>query len=107
MTTSTEGGGGGAQPAPPIPYAENLFATEVYADESTYFAIKGGNVSITFCSAVWDNSGGPGGQLTRVVVGRLVMPIHGAQGLALGLYDFLAQRGHAPPITSSGDAKPS
>jgi hypothetical protein len=28
-----------------------------------------------------------------VVVGRLVMPINGAQGLAIGLFDFLEKQG--------------
>jgi hypothetical protein len=31
--------------APPI--AENLYATEIYADFASFFALKGGNISIT------------------------------------------------------------
>lgn len=102
MTSKTDEGGAGGQPEATIVYAENLFATEVYSDDASYFALKGGNVSITFTSIVWDNTAGRNGQVTRTVVGRLVIPTAGAQGLAYGLYDFLAQRGLAPDMKSPG-----
>ena len=81
---------------PPAPrFIDNIQGPEVYADKAQYFSIKSGNISVTFSSARYDNN--DGGVLKYVAVGRLVLPLEGAQGLAIGLYDFLAQRGLAPP----------
>jgi hypothetical protein len=71
--------------------AENLYGPEVYADVALFFALKGGNISITFGSTRFDNSTDPG-TIKRVVIGRLVMPAAGALGLADGLYEYLRQQ---------------
>jgi hypothetical protein len=79
-------------PQPELALVENLHAPEFYADEATHFAVRGGNVSVTFCSYRWDNSI-PGGVLRRVVTARLVMPAQSGHALAAGLFDFLKKQG--------------
>ena len=54
--------------------------------------MSNGAISITLESIRASHSEPPG-PLSRVVVGRLVMPINGAQGLAIGLFDFLEKQG--------------
>jgi hypothetical protein len=85
-------------PAPPqgtVPFVDNLFAPEVFAHEATAFAGGNGIITITFSSHRFDNSVVPAVQ-KRVTVGRLVMPVVGAQTLALGLYNYLTTLGLAP-----------
>ncbi len=88
MTTKT---------APPsdIPFIENLHAPEVFATDACGFLVNGGNIHITFATARCSHENTPG-PVSRVVIGRLVMPIVGAQNLALGLYDFLKNQGLDP-----------
>src|ERR1700757_4943442 len=89
-----------ADPPPGIPpLVDNPFAPEVFADEAAGFFLHNGNLSITFSSARVDHRSDPG-PVSRVVVGRLVLPASGAVGLAVGLYDFLKQVGidPAPPL---------
>lgn len=72
---------------------ENVFAPEVFATDAPYFAHGGGIVSITLVSSRWDASEAPSGSAKRIVIGRIVMPVMGAQRLAIGLYDFLKKSG--------------
>jgi hypothetical protein len=81
-----------------ISYVDNPGAPDVFADEASGFFVRNGVISITFAAARIDHSTAPG-PINRVVIGRLVMPVSGAQNLAVGLYDFLAQRGLTPKIT--------
>ena len=74
------------------PVLDNVFGPEVFASTAAFFAIGDGVVTITLASLRFDNSTTPA-ERKLVVVGRLVMPISGAQGLALGLHDFLEQKG--------------
>ena len=83
---------------PKVSFVDVPLAPDVFADEAVGFFVRNGVISITFASARVDHSTSPG-PVRRVVVGRLVMSIDGAQNLAVGLYDFLAQRGLAPKIT--------
>ncbi len=85
-------------------YVENLFASEVFATEATFFSAGNGTVSITFSSHRWDNSTSSPVQ-KRVVVVRLIMPIPGAQGLAAGLYDYLKKHGMDPAPAPSNPAQ--
>ncbi|MGQ0533814.1 MAG: hypothetical protein ACT4OF_14165 [Caulobacteraceae bacterium] len=94
-----EGTGKGRSAASSLPIVENLFSLELYADEAHWFALKHGNVCITFATVKCDHANK--GELSRVVVGRLTMPVHGAQKLALGLYNYLAQEGLAPKLNPS------
>jgi len=75
---------------------ENVFAPEIFASEASFFAQGGGIVSITLASYRWDASSTPSGAAKRIVIGRLVMPIKGAQTLVVGLYDFLRKAGLDP-----------
>jgi hypothetical protein len=86
----------------PIPLVENLSAPEVFASEAFFFSTSPGLVTITLTSFRFDISVEPEPAVQkRVVIGRLVMPTSGAQGLAVGLYDFLKKSGldPAPPPT--------
>lgn len=80
----------------PVPFINNPFSPEVFASAATGFFVSNGNITITFESLRVDHSANPG-PMARVIVGRLVMPIAGAQGLALGLYDFLEKQGIGNP----------
>lgn len=83
-----------------IPFVENLFAPEVFASEAVFFATAPGVLTIVFTSFRFDLSTAPSAQ-KRVVVGRLVMPIAGAQSLAVGLFDYLKKSGLDPAPTPS------
>jgi hypothetical protein len=72
------------------PHAPDAFATDVVG-----YSLVAGNVGVTFVTTRLDHSVSPA-QATGVVIGRLVMPVDGAQRLAMGLLEFLKQRGLAP-----------
>ena len=75
-----------------IQFTDNPLAPEIYASGATGFFVSNNTVSITLESLRADHAEKPG-PLQRVVVGRLVMPAAGAQGLAIGLFDFLEKQG--------------
>lgn len=75
-----------------IGFTDNPHAPELYASGATGFFVSNGTVTITLESVRADHSQN-GGPLSRVVVGRLTMPAAGAQGLAIGLFDFLEKQG--------------
>ena len=81
-----------------IKFVENPDAPEFYASGATGFFVSNGVITITLESLRADHGDKPG-PLTRTVVGRLVMPAAGAQGLAIGLFDFLEKQGfkYNPP----------
>ena len=83
-----------------VTFLDNPHAPAVFADAAAGFFITAGNVHITLESARVNHVTTPG-PVNRVVIARLVMPISGAQGLAAGLYDFLACSIYT---TSSGGA---
>lgn len=86
-----------ASPAPPVTFLDSPFGPEVFADTVTGYFVRNGVISITFEAARINHVTSPG-PLNRVVVGRVVLPISGAQELAVGLYDFLKSRGLAPNV---------
>ena len=75
-----------------IEFRDNPLAPEIYASGATGFFVSNNTISITLESLRADHAEKPG-PLQRVVVGRLVMPAAGAQGLAIGLFDFLEKQG--------------
>jgi hypothetical protein len=77
----------------PPTFVENPRAGEVFADLAASFSLVGGVVRITLTAV---RPLRVGGEYGHVVIGRLAMPLEGAQGLCVGLYDFLKQRGHDP-----------
>ena len=94
-------------PAGPIPFLDNPAAPDVFATNATGFVNLGGAIGITFETLKVNH--GDGGRLTRTVIGRVVMPVGGAQALAIGLYNFLAENDLAPNGRPSpaGDAAAS
>jgi hypothetical protein len=85
-----------------------MFAPELYATFASSFSVGSGSVTIKLVSSRWDNSVEPAVQ-KAVVVGRVTMPLQGAQTLAAGLQTFLAQHGldYVPsnrPRTRASDA---
>ena len=75
-----------------IALLDNPQAPELFASAATGFFVANGNIAITFESVRADHSTSPG-PLNRVVVGRVVMPVPGAQALVVGLFDFLEKQG--------------
>ena len=71
---------------------DNPNAPEIFASAATGFFVSEGNVSITFESARADHSESPG-PVYRSVVARIVLPAGAAQGLAVGLFEFLEKQG--------------
>ena len=86
--SSTPGRGG-------PPFIDNPYAPEVFAEGAIDFLLLNGNVHITFATPR-SNYGAEPPALSRVIIGRLVMPLGGAQALAIGLYDFLKSHGVDP-----------
>lgn len=89
-------------------FVENMFAPELFASFASSFSISGGSVTIKLVSTRWDNSVDPAVQ-KAVVVGRITLPLLGAQTLAAGLQNFLAQHNlqYVPlnrPRTRASDA---
>ena len=82
-------------PPPRPPFIDNPHAPEVLATEVVGFLFFNGNVHITL-AAPRSNYGVDPPVVSQVVIGRLVMPLNGAQNLAVGLYDFLKSRGFDP-----------
>lgn len=80
--------------APEIRFIDNPAAPETFASAATGFSASNGNITITLESLRADHSDSPG-PVYRTVVGRIVLPAAGAQGLAIGLFDFLEKQGFA------------
>lgn len=76
-------------------FIDNPQAPDVFSSGASGFFLMGPNVGITF-ETFRVNHGTNPGPVSRVVIGRLVMSIEDTQRLALGLYDFLKQRGLDP-----------
>jgi len=98
-------------PAPPttvsVSFMDNPLAPDVYADEAVGFFVNQGTVKITFASARVNHVSSPG-PVNRVVIGRLVMSVAGAQALAVGLFDFLKSHGVLPvPLLGSEPQRPN
>jgi hypothetical protein len=81
-----------AKTAPTIPLLENHQAPEIFASSATGFSVSNGTITVTLESLHADHTESGQG-VSRVVVGRIVMPVAGAQGLAVGLFDFLEKQG--------------
>lgn len=89
-------------------FVENMFAPELFASFASSFSVSAGGVTIKLVSTRWDKSVEPAVQ-KAVVVGRITLPLLGAQTLAAGLQNFLAQHNleYVPlnrPRTRASDA---
>jgi hypothetical protein len=76
---------------PPVTFVDNPHAPDIFADGATGFFRVLGNIKITLECGRVNHSSSPG-PVSRVVIGRLVMPIEQAEGLARGLLDFINQQ---------------
>jgi hypothetical protein len=70
-------------------------APEFYTSSFSGFSIQQGNITLTFESARC-NHFDPTCSMTRVVVGRVTMPLQAAQSLVLQLNDALTRVGMSP-----------
>ena len=77
---------------PPPAFIDDPHAPEVFATTAAGFFNLHGSIVITLETLKSDYATNPG-TLSRVVVGRLIMPPHGAHALAVGLFDFLKTQG--------------
>ncbi len=76
-------------------FLDNPHAPDVFADMATGFFLFAGNLRITFESLRVNHITTPG-PVTRVVIGKLVMPVAAAENLARGILDFLEKQKSAP-----------
>ena len=77
--------------SPPINFVDNPHAPDVFADSATGHFVFAGNLRITFETARVNHVTTPG-PINRVVIGRLVMPVHAAEEMAKGILQFLDQQ---------------
>ncbi|HEY2048857.1 MAG TPA: hypothetical protein VGH03_05915 [Caulobacteraceae bacterium] len=87
--------------APKVNFIDNPHAPEVFASNVSGFAHVAGNIVITLESVRIDHSADPG-PVNRVVVGRLMLPVNAAQGLVVGLNDYLNKLGLDPTVAMTG-----
>jgi hypothetical protein len=78
-----------AEPKPPL--VEHPICPELFADGSAGFFVRNGVVTITLSSMRVDH-GKSEGPLRHQVIGRLTMPIAGAEGLVRGLSELLKRQ---------------
>lgn len=79
----------------------NDFAPEVFADDALGFENVNGAIRISLVSAR-SVEPIPPSPMQYVTIGRLVMPIGGAQRLAIALNDFLRTQGLDPSQAVKG-----
>ena len=87
--------------APEIGFIDNPMAPDIFADDATGFFIANGSLRITFEAARVSHVSSPG-PINRVVIGRLVISVGGAERLARGILDFLEQQKVTHESTSQG-----
>jgi hypothetical protein len=75
-----------------VTFIDNPYAPEIFAEGAVGFFLNHNNVHLTLTALRADHRSSPS-PINRVVIGRLVLPLAGAQGLAVGLYDFLKKNG--------------
>lgn len=73
-----------------IPLVDNPSARELYADEAVGFFISENLLRITFANARVDHGVAPAAK-SRVVSGRVILPLAAAEALQKGLADFISQ----------------
>jgi hypothetical protein len=94
---------------PAVGFVDNPLAPNLFATGATGFLDLHGAIMITLNSVHSDYSGpGDSSKQSLVVTGRLVMPVRGAQNLALGLFNFLKSIGLDPTeIVTPADSQPN
>jgi hypothetical protein len=84
-------------PPSQLGFIDNPHAPEVYADGASGFFIAGGNMRITFESLRVNHMTHPG-PVSRVVIGRLTMPVEQAENLAKGILAIIEQQRNQPML---------
>jgi hypothetical protein len=87
--------------APQPQMLDDPMAPEFFASACCGFSIGQGNVTLTF-EAARCNHFDPNSAMTRVVVGRIVMPAAAAQALVIQLNSALEQSGLSPSQAAAG-----
>jgi len=86
-------------PANPVPQLiDNPHAPDVYADRCTGAWMLSGNIRLTFEAARMNHETGVA---SRLVIGRLVLPLESAEGLRDFLADYLSKV-KAGTVSSAG-----
>jgi mannitol-1-phosphate 5-dehydrogenase len=76
------------QRAPELQFVDNPMAPDIFADGLSGYFLKDGNVRMTFETVRESHVSSPG-SMSRIVIGRLVMPIDAAENMARGVLDFI------------------
>lgn len=92
-------------PAPALRLVDDPKAPEIYASACAGFSIGQGNVVLTLESARC-NHFEPGSPMSRVVVGRIVLPVQAAQALVIELNNALNRSGHSPSRAATAGMVP-
>ena len=77
------------------PLLDNPLASEFFSSLCCGFSLVQGTITLTFETTRCDHTS-PGGTMVRLIVGRVTMPILGAQALALDLNNCLNRSGFSP-----------
>jgi hypothetical protein len=72
-------------------FVDNPHAPDIFADSTSGYFIFNGNLRITFESLRVSHVSSPG-PVNRVVIGRLVLPLAQAEGLAKGILDLIERQ---------------
>lgn len=78
---------------PSVSFIDNPLAPDVFADGVAGFFLLHGNLRLTFEAARVNHTSSPG-PISRVVIGRVVLPVSQARELALGILSFLDGQEH-------------
>lgn len=88
-------------PEPEIPLIDNSFSPEILAGGISGLAIFNGIVTITLETPRCDHSRSQP-MVERIVVGRVSLPVHAAQALLSGLYQFMSHHRINPLAATEG-----
>ena len=77
-------------PSPSINLLDSVGGPNIFADNAARWFLLNGNIHITLEAALADPVTSAG-QINRVIVGRLIMPLNKAEEMATGLLDFIHQ----------------
>lgn len=83
------------KPKAQIEFIDNPHAPDLFVTDATGFFIMNGNIFITL-EKFKVGYGAHHGQVSRVVTGRIVMPISDVKRVVQSLNEFLARNGHPP-----------
>ena len=86
---------------PPVTFRDNPLAPDIFADQAAGTYLLNGVVRITLESARVNHQTSPG-PVTRVVMGRLVMPVASAEAMARAILDLIEKQKSQPSSQVQG-----